>query len=186
MRRIRICRYISRSSPLRSIFGDLPTGTSEVAAVEEKDDDDSEDEDEQHEAIEEMTESWLCTDAIGERETLWIELKEEKSTDETCGWLKGAMKARVCLRSELGQLVMQEVEDRFGTPELERCSIVSLGCFNHSVEGPQPNLGASAVRIPNLRRVLGPQSLSGPSVVLLLLFVRTHFLNRHRLHGNLV
>ncbi|KAM2203970.1 hypothetical protein ACFX1S_023663 [Malus domestica] len=49
---------------------DLLTRTSKVAAVEEKDNDGGKEEDEQREAIEETAESWLCKDAIGERETL--------------------------------------------------------------------------------------------------------------------
>ncbi|KAM2119417.1 hypothetical protein ACFX1Q_017503 [Malus domestica] len=80
----------------------------------------------------------------------------------------------------------REVEDRFGAAELERCSIVSLSYFNRRVECPQPDPGASAVRIPYLRCVLTPRSLSDPSVVILLLFVRTHFLNHRRLCGGLV
>ncbi|KAM2010493.1 hypothetical protein EV2_005089 [Malus domestica] len=80
----------------------------------------------------------------------------------------------------------REVKDHFGVLELERCSIVSLGCFNRRVESPQLGPGASAVLIPNLRRVLVPRSLLGPSVVLILLFVRTHFLNHRRLHSGLV
>ncbi|KAB2604461.1 ethylene-responsive transcription factor 5-like [Pyrus ussuriensis x Pyrus communis] len=81
---------------------------------------------------------------------------------KTGGWLKSAREARVCLRSELGQMVVREVEDHFGNPEREHCSIVSIGYFNHHVEGPQPDLEASAVRIPDLRCVLVPRSLSAP------------------------